>query len=333
MDRFPPHAFEGLLAQAAFTPVVENENKLEPFTRVCVQGMGGSQLAGEVIRGLYGALELQVHSSYGLPEYVMAGKEWHVIVSSFSGETAESLDAFYVARERGFTPCVVTSGGKLLEEAKKVGAPYIVLPDVGVAPREALLLSVLAHLQFCGLQDEVAPLQEAVKKLQGDFDAIRGEGDRLADFLLGKQVLLYAPPEMQGLMEVFKINFNETSRVPTSIALFSEVNHGEVEMFDGNKTTEPLSSSFAAILFVTNEDDPRMKERVDILANMLKDRGVPVETKFLKEWSWHTIFRNVMISMRVSATLAERAGLSEKPASLIKEFKDTMRPIDFPEER
>ncbi|MDQ2912321.1 MAG: SIS domain-containing protein, partial [Chloroflexota bacterium] len=69
---------------------------------IVVAGMGGSAIGGDLAAALLAdelKVPMSVHRDYGLPAYV--GRDSLVIVSSYSGNTEETLSSFEEARKRG----------------------------------------------------------------------------------------------------------------------------------------------------------------------------------------------------------------------------------------
>src|SRR5512145_231639 len=105
-----PHHF-----RAALTSALQHDFTMPGFrpTGVVVAGMGGSAISGDVVRGV--TLEelrvpMMVTRSYDLPRWVEANTL--VVVSSYSGNTEESLAALLQAQKRGARIMCITSGGK-----------------------------------------------------------------------------------------------------------------------------------------------------------------------------------------------------------------------------
>lgn len=327
MEHVPPHSLEGLSAQGSFDPVVANASALTGSERILICGMGGSRLAGELIRSLVSNIDVTIHASYGLPRiHDKTLKKTHVIISSFSGNTAEALDAYRAARGKGVLPSVITSGGTLLELAKREGSPYVELPNIGLPPRETIVHSLLAHLALVGKTEDIRHIKHEIELLVST--PIEAEAERLVTFLGSKTPLLYAPTELEGLLRIYKINFNETSRRPCFFTLIPEVNHGEVEMFDGNEMTYTLTRDFAVVLFNVEGLDLRLSARTKLLSDVLTARGVSVRTLQLEDWSWKSLLSAIGISLRASAIFAHRTDLTKAPPTLINEFKEKMKPFD-----
>src|SRR5512135_511043 len=105
---------------------------------ITVSGMGGSAIGGDLASALMAGelkIPMSVHRDYGLPAYV--GRDSLVIVSSYSGNTEETLSSFEDAQKRGAKVLVLSTGGKITELAK--GANYPVVSFTYKAqPRAAL---------------------------------------------------------------------------------------------------------------------------------------------------------------------------------------------------
>src|SRR5688572_21626454 len=92
------------------------------FANVVVAGMGGSALAAGLAKSwLQLGVPFEVVRKYDLPRYV--GPNTLVIASSHSGNTEETLEAFHEALAIGAKVAVITSGGKLVEEAQAKHLP------------------------------------------------------------------------------------------------------------------------------------------------------------------------------------------------------------------
>ena len=105
MEYMLPRDIKNYASQFAYQPVLENAGKLKrKFSKFIVVGMGGSHLAADIIKAWHPELDLMVWSNYGLPklnEKVL--KESLIILSSYSGNTEETLDAFAAADAKHIT--------------------------------------------------------------------------------------------------------------------------------------------------------------------------------------------------------------------------------------
>src|SRR3990167_10251317 len=82
---------------------------------IVIAGMGGSALPGRIIRSIDQYIlnvPLEIVTNYRLPNYV--DKNSLVILSSYSGDTEETISAAYDALARKARTFVITSGGTIL---------------------------------------------------------------------------------------------------------------------------------------------------------------------------------------------------------------------------
>ena len=117
------------------------------FANICVCGMGGSGIGGELLKPLAKKLNITTHHDYGLPKEV--DKKSLVVCISYSGNTEETISAFDEAKKRKAKIVVITSGGKLVAKDKNA----IIIPS-GMQPRSAigyLFLTMVAVLSNNGV--------------------------------------------------------------------------------------------------------------------------------------------------------------------------------------
>jgi glucose/mannose-6-phosphate isomerase len=91
---------------------------LSDIDNVVIPGMGGSAIGGDLVSsvaGLESKIPVQVFRGYYLPYYV--NHRTLVISSSYSGNTEEVLSCFEQGLNLGVQNLIITSGGKLKEQA------------------------------------------------------------------------------------------------------------------------------------------------------------------------------------------------------------------------
>ena len=146
-------------------------NYLKP-DNIIVAGMGGSAIGGDLLKDWVRdktTVPIEVNREYHLPAY--AGKKTLVLITSYSGDTEETLSAFLDALKRKCMIYCVSSGGALLKNAKKHKVPYLQVPS-GMPPRAALpylFIPLILFMQKMGLvteaSDELAEALRFWKKL------------------------------------------------------------------------------------------------------------------------------------------------------------------------
>ena len=131
--------------QAVFNVVlqnIENDNRL--INNVVVAGMGGSALAALLVKSWLKSeltLPMEIVRSYDLPDYV--SHNTLVIVSSYSGNTEETLSCLVQAESLGAQVAIIASGGSLIDHANKNQITYALLP-ADLQPRMAVIYNLRA---------------------------------------------------------------------------------------------------------------------------------------------------------------------------------------------
>lgn len=307
--------------QFDYEPAIENESALKKAKHFVVAGMGGSSLAGDLLRGYNPRLNIVVHKNYGLPylaESVL--KKSLIVLSSYSGNTEEVLDAYQAAKKKGLAMAAISLGGKLLERAKADGVSYIQLPDTGIEPRFALSFSFRALAAIIG---EKNALKES-GKLTGllkteDFEE---KGKKLAEKLKGFIPLVYSSEKNQAAAYNWKIRFNETVRIPAFCNVFPELNHNELAGFDFQKLTENFSRIFYLIFLKDSSDHPRIVKRMEVMETILRDKKFPVENINLKGENFlYKIFSSISLADWTAHYLAQGYGLEGRGEFIVEKFK------------
>lgn len=308
-------------SQFGYEPVVENAPNLKKTDKFIVVGMGGSALAAGIVKVWKPELDLRIHRNYGLPELKEEVlKEGLIILSSYSGNTEEVIDAFYKAKEKGLATAVIAVGGKLLELAKENKIPYVQIPDTNIQPRMALGFSLKALLKILGEEEalkEVSVLSQSLNPAQYE-----NQGKVLAEKLKGYVPIIYSSAHNLELAYNLKIKFSETAKIPAFCNRLPELNHNEMTGFDVRDSTKSLSEKFYFIFLKDKNDDLRIQKRMVILEKLYTERGLPVE---IIELNGKTIFEKIFSSLILADWAgfytAEIYGVEPEQVPMVEEFK------------
>ena len=108
IENFPKHI------QDSLKNLKETDLKLEEISKVVIAGMGGSAIAGFILKDLFPEMEIVVERNYfpntTIDEYTL------VIVCSYSGNTEETLSYYDYAVRLTEHAIVLTTGGELLKK-------------------------------------------------------------------------------------------------------------------------------------------------------------------------------------------------------------------------
>ncbi len=203
---------------------------------VIISGMGGSAISGDLIRNfLRGELKvpMAVNRNYTLPAY--AGGDTLVIVSSYSGNTEESLSVLMDALKRGCKIICISTGGEITKVAERNKLPVVkILP--GMQPRYALgqsFFSLLKVIEHCGLISDQTDVINSVTELWKKRGEQYSEGENIAiDYarqLTGFIPLIYSAADFTDAAGYrFKCQLNENSKLHAFHNIIPELNHNEI---------------------------------------------------------------------------------------------------------
>jgi glucose/mannose-6-phosphate isomerase len=245
------------------------------FTRirkVLFYGMGGSAIGGDVLRAIMADRSGVLFNVFRQGRWSRwIDSETLVIFSSYSGNTGEILDVFNQAVKSKAQLLVLTSGGRLQEQAQELGVPCLRIPG-GMPPRCALgfltfsLLPVLAQLGHFKIP--AAEIREVLSILR---KVPRAKIKALARQLNDKLIHLYsASGFMQSAAIRWRAEIAENSKMIASHHLLPEMFHNEIEGW-----SHPVWAVRKSVaVFLTDKDDPKdLKGKIKAASRILESRG------------------------------------------------------------
>lgn len=308
------------MEQFSYSPEVVNKRNLKKKKGFIIAGMGGSALAGSLLKCALPELDITVHKNYGLP--ALPAKELKnklFIASSYSGNTEEVLDAIAAAKKAKLAIAVVATGGKLLKFAIENKLPYVELPDYGIQPRMALGLSAKALLCLMGQNSALKKISELVSLDPGRSEK---DGQSLAQKLLNHIPVVYSSERNSAVAYTWKLKFNETGKVPAFYNVFPELNHNEMIGFDGMGGAKELSQMFAFVFLRDKKDNPRVKRRMEVMEDLLKEKGLQFEVVDLDgKNDFERVFSSFALVDWAAYYLAYRYGSDPEAVPMVEQFK------------
>ncbi len=324
-----PKHYEEALEIAQKTPVSFQKPKT-----VIVAGMGGSAIGGELLKDWArdkANIPVEVNRDYSLPAY--ADEKTLVFIISYSGETEESLSTFLDALRRRCMIYCISSGGNLIEFAKKLHVPHLQIPS-GMPPRAALpyLFSPLPLvLEKIGLISNVcSEFSEAIKTLEkvsyeNSPEKAMDENfsKRLALGVCGTMPIIYGFGLYRAVSQRFKQQLNENSKVPSKWDVFPELNHNEIV---GWERADKLAMCFSTV-FIRDEDEPEeIKLRIEITKELMQNNVAKIfEVWSLGESKLAKILSTILIGDFTSVYLAVMRGIDPTPVRTISLLKSKMK--------
>ena len=288
---------------------------------ILITGLGGSGIGGTVLGELVAKscpVPILVNKDYFLPEFVNA--HTLVIVSSYSGNTEETLSAMQDAIQRGAQIVCVTSGGKILELAKQHQFGFIEIPG-GQPPRSCLgysLIQLIKVLEVYGFADAALyqDLDKAIALLDKESLAIQKEAQEIAGKLYQKFPILYSLGSCEGAVVRFRQQINENSKMLCGHHSFPEMNHNElVGWVEANK-------DLAVVTMRTSFDYARTVKRYDFCKSLFEKLSSSVTDIYAKGDSrLEQYLYLVHIGDWISCYLADLKGIDPVEVKVIDRLK------------
>lgn len=257
---------------------------------IVLLGLGGSAIGGDLVHAYLGSdlkIPFQVVRGYSVPGWV--GRTTLALVSSYSGNTEETLAALEAVRSAGAVVVCMTSGGELEKLAARDAQPLFRFPE-GLPPRTALPLSfiaILTALSRIGLisdrdKELRASLSWVLHRLEVYGPENPGKDNpakALAIRLVGKIPVIYG--SSARLVHVSRRWASQMSENAKQLAYFSELpemNHNEIV---GWQHPAEMLRRLVPIFLRDQQDHPRVQLRLEITREFLGRRTEPV----LEYWS------------------------------------------------
>jgi glucose/mannose-6-phosphate isomerase len=302
------------------------------FKAIEISGMGGSALPGNLLR-IY--LHYLFHKDpeknhrfgifqnrfYSLPPE--AFDNCLNIVSSYSGNTEETVSSFEQVLKNNL-PCIgIAAGGKILEMCREKNIPCVKMPG-GVQPRMMTATNFAAVFQVLVnsgmIEDKKAELEGTVARLKENTDEFEELGKKIAEETAGKTPVVCGSTKFKSLAMIWKIMFNENAKTPAFWNFFPELNHNEMVGFTKQQ------GKFHAIMLRDQNDHSRNIKRYQITADILKNYGVDSTIIDMPEGPiLYRIFATLQIGCWASYYLALKYEIDPTPVDMVEELKEKLK--------
>ncbi len=252
--------------QIADKAIINNGNAI---SNILVTGLGGSGIGGTILLELIAdscSVPIIINKDYFLPAFV--NENTLVIVSSYSGNTEETLSAMQQAIIKKAQIACVTSGGKVLEIAKQHQFDFIEIPG-GNPPRSCIGYSLVQLIQVLILK-EFAPktlmfdLEKSIVLLEKENDAIKKEAQIIAQKLTNKLTVIYSLGTCEGVAVRFRQQINENGKQLCWHHTLPEMNHNELVGWTVK------NDNLVVVTFHTSFDFERTKKRYEVCKSIFE---------------------------------------------------------------
>lgn len=299
---------------------------------VIVCGMGGSALGGRIVDSLsYGRarVPIEVYTEYRIPNYV--GPLTFVILSSYSGDTEETLSAARLCLEKKAKILGITTGGKLSRFLKENNLPRYIFdpknnpskqPRMGLGYSIGSLSALLSKYGFIQWADEEMQITETLKKYISLYDSTNLKDNiakMLAKNLEGKIPVLFASEHLLGIAHAFTNQINENAKTFSAHFDIPEANHHLLEGLGFPKNAREILTFF----FIESKHySENVLKRYPITKDVVDKNGFPsLVYSTVSEDKYCEIFEILVLGSFVSFYLAMENKIDPTPIPWVDYFK------------
>ena len=238
---------------------------LDKIHRVVIMGMGGSAIAGSIMKDISPHLEIIVERNY-FPNAII-DEHTLLIISSYSGNTEETLS--YYRHASSFTKNIfgITSGGELLKSLKKDSHDFHILP-AGYPPRSILGYTLAVLIKLLD-EDEILELIniELLQEYSNKFSLEGSEAFALAKKTHSTFPVIISEEDLSSIGYRLKCQLNENSKMLSYNVTLPEMNHNDIVGWE-NKL---IDKSFFSLVWI-DITWPQNVKRMNITNEILKHK-------------------------------------------------------------
>jgi len=305
------------------TPFFEQHKDLLYKKKIAFFGMGGSGIAGSILKTFFdqqAVITAYAINSSEVPAYITP--DTLCFVSSYSGNTWESLSVLNQLIERNIPVVIITHGGTAHKRAQQHKLPVIVLPEA-VSPRAALgyflgiFLTLFDHMKLLDGHKMIASFIAHSKKHIPQY-ADEHYFDDFISVATGRD--FFHVWGITGESEAFayraQTQFNENSKSQAVFSVFSELCHNLIVGFT-SMHQKPL-----VLLCHTDYLAKNLQKALAATQELLEENGIELyKIPILGDTFEEQLFNIILWSDFASYYLGVKRGVEVNPVKLIDGLK------------
>lgn len=257
------------------------------YQNIVIAGLGGSGIGGRLVKSFFYnqlPVPVEVVSDYTLPAFV--SQNTLLILSSYSGNTEETLSIFNQGKELGCTMIAITAGGQLMQLAQQNNVKIYTI-EGGFQPRMALgysfgyLLKIFAGLLSYNIDDDFNDCIENLKD-QDEHMATAQEIVKKFKSSLNSKYVIIADAQFEAVGIRACQQFQENAKKEAFCNVLPEANHNVIESYYGK-----LDTNFILLNSGSNE---RVSARFDFVGGLLEKENNKVIHLAVEEFNLKMVF-------------------------------------------
>lgn len=308
------------------------QKQSDSIANIVIAGMGGSTLGAHFIISVFEKnikLPMMIVNDYHLPPWV--SKNTLVIVSSYSGNTEETVSAFNEALEKKAMVVAISTGGILQKLSEKNNVPnYLINEQFNPSkqPRYALgynlfgILGILTKMNLLSLSpEEINQEINQLPETEDEFYTLfpKKEIQLVARSLKNKIPIIVAGEFLVACTHILQNQINESAKNFAVYFTIPEMNHHLLEaLTKPNQLAQKINFLFLSSDLYPEKVQKRFKitqqilQKLHIRYNTIVGRGKTSCTQAL---------RMMMLGGILSLELAKLNKKDPAPVPFVEEFK------------
>ena len=251
-----------------------SEINFESCSHIIFAGMGGSGILGDIFEAILSKTNIHVNvvKGYHLPRTVDSNTV--VVITSISGNTAETFSMLENAIKANAKIIVFSDGGNIQEICLKNNILHRNITKYH-SPRSSItsflysmlhVLKPIIPIDESDVLESIKKLEDISKKINSDNISLENPAIEIAEWIDNSPVIYY-PWGLQPVAIRYKNSLQENSKIQTMIEDVIEACHNGVVAWDKKNDFQP-------ILLRGQDDYEKTKERWEILKEFFKSKNI-----------------------------------------------------------
>lgn len=261
------------------------------INNVVICGMGGSSFGARIVKSLYShasmsKIPIELANDYRIPGYV--NEKTLLILSSYSGNTQETLEAAKLGQKKGAKISGITCGGELAKILTSHSYPGYIFnpqfnpstqPRIGVGYMVTGLLGILARLRIIPVEDiemkkVITFLSRQSALLAQDIATPVNPAKQMAIKLQDKIPVFIVADFLDGAAYSIRNPFHETAKQFAVYFTVPELNH---HLLEGLSYPKEIKKRLYFIIISSSFYDPRNIFRLQLTEEIIKKNEISCE--------------------------------------------------------
>lgn len=301
---------------------------------IVVAGMGGSALGADLVKNLYKeelSVPMEITKDYDLPAFV--GPNTFLILSSYSGNTEETISCAAQAATKGAMIAVIAAGGKLVELAKNRNYPHFIInpkanpsnqPRMATAYNIMAIIMMLQKLNLIKFDEEnFNQILDAINKTSQnclvEVSQEQNQAKLLAFMLLERRPILVGASFLEGALHIAANQLNENAKIYADYKIIPEINHHLLEGLTFPKSN-PLNHFF--VFFQSKLYRSEIQKRISLTQEAAAKKEIETYEIYLEsETKLMQVFELLTLATFTNLYLSYLEGIDPCPIPMVDWFK------------